>query len=194
MQRTNRTNRFIASIALTTTVALGLVAVPGIFSAAPASVASSITAQQLAAAPTPAQTSATVTGTVTQIVDGVAVTSPFTGTISNLTTSVVNGVLTLTGTLTGPGLPAGGVPFSVPLTALADASCTILTLNIGAIHLDVLGLVVNLAPVNLDITAVPGAGNLLGNLLCAVAHLLDGGGPLQGIAVLLNRLLTGLGL
>jgi hypothetical protein len=82
----------------------------------------------------------------------------------------------------------------VPLTALADASCTILTLNIGAIHLDLLGLVVDLAPVNLDITAVPGAGNLLGNLLCSVAHLLDNGGPLQGIAALLNRLLTGLGL
>jgi hypothetical protein len=187
-----RTNRFIASIALTTTAALGLVCVPGIASAAPTSAASSITAQQLAAAPN--QTSAPVTGTVTQIVDGVAVTSQFTGTISNLTTSVVNGVLTLTGTLTGTGLPAGGVPFSVPLTALADASCTILTLNIGAIHLDLLGLVVDLAPVNLDITAVPGAGNLLGNLLCSVAHLLDNGGPLQGIAALLNRLLTGLGL
>jgi len=26
----------------------------------------------------------------------------------------------------------------------------------------------------LDITAVPGAGNLLGNLLCAVANLLNG--------------------
>ena len=194
MQHTNRTNRFLASIALTTTAALGLVCVPGIASAAPTSAASSITAQQLAAAPTPAQTSAPVTGTVTQIVDGVAVTSQFTGTISNLTTSVVNGVLTLTGSLTGTGLPAGGVPFSVPLTALADASCTILTLNIGAIHLDLLGLVVDLAPVNLDITAVPGAGNLLGNLLCSVAHLLDNGGPLQGIAALLNRLLTGLGL
>ena len=194
MQRTNRTNRFIASIALTTTAALGLVCVPGIASAAPTSAASSITAQQLAAAPNPAQTSAPVTGTVTQIVDGVAVTSQFTGTISNLTTSVVNGVLTLTGTLTGTGLPAGGVPFSVPLTALADASCTILTLNIGPIHLDLLGLVVDLAPVNLNITAVPGAGNLLGNLLCSVAHLLDNGGPLQGIAALLNRLLTGLGL
>jgi|SRR6478609_1480233 len=191
MQRTNRTNRFIASIALTTTAALGLVCVPGIASAAPTSAASSITAQQLAAAPNPAQTSAPVTGTVT---DANGVVAQFTGTISNLTTSVVNGVLTLTGTLTGTGLPAGGVPFSVPLTALADASCTILTLNIGAIHLDLLGLVADLDPVNLNITAVPGAGNLLGNLLCSVAHLLDNGGPLQGIAALLNRLLTGLGL
>jgi hypothetical protein len=188
MRRTNRTNRFIAGVALTTAAVLGLVAAPGIASAAPAS---STTAQHaIAAANKPAQTSVPVTGTVTQA--GVA--TAFTGAISDLTTRVVNGVLTLTGTLTGTGLPAAGVPFSVPLAPAADASCSILTLNIGAIHLDLLGLVVDLAPVNLDITAVPGAGNLLGNLLCAVAHLLDNGGPLQGIAALLNRLLTGLGL
>ena len=57
-----------------------------------------------------------------------------------------------------------------------------------------LGLVIDLNEVNLDITAVPGAGNLLGNLLCAVAGLFDGGDPLGQIAALLNQLLTGLGL
>jgi hypothetical protein len=36
-------------------------------------------------------------------------------------------------------------------------------------------------------TAVPGAGDLLGNLLCAVAGLLDGG-PLAGLADLLNQI------
>jgi len=192
MQRTNSMNRFIASIALTTTAAFGLVAVPGIAFASPTATASSSAMQQFtaAAAPQPAQTSAPVTGTVTQA--GVA--APFTGTISNLTASVVDGVLTLTGTVTGTGLPAGGVPFSAPLAALVDTSCSILTLDIGAIHLDLLGLVVDLAPISLDITAVAGAGNLLGNLLCAVANLLNGGGPLQGIVALLNRLLTGLGL
>jgi hypothetical protein len=53
------------------------------------------------------------------------------------------------------------------------ATCQILNLDIGAIHLDLLGLVVDLAPVHLDITAQSGPGNLLGNLLCAVTHLLD---------------------
>jgi len=48
-----------------------------------------------------------------------------------------------------------------------------------------------LSAVDLDITAVPGPGNLLGNLLCAVAGLLDGGGPLAGIQNLLDRI-TGL--
>ena len=122
---------------------------------------------------------------------------PFTGELSNLTTSVVGGVLTLTGTITGTGLPAGGhdVLRADPGPRRRPTACTILTLDLGPLHLDLLGLVIDLAPVNLDITAVPGAGNLLGNLLCAVAGLLDGpGNPLGGIAALLNRLLTGLGL
>ena len=55
-------------------------------------------------------------------------------------------------------------------------------------HLDLLGLNVDLNQVVLNITAVPGAGNLLGNLLCSVAGLLDGSG-INGLANLLNRLL-----
>ena len=52
-----------------------------------------------------------------------------------------------------------------------------------------LGLRVALDPVVLLVEAVPGAGALLGNLLCAVAGLLDGGlgGALGG---LLGNLLT----
>jgi hypothetical protein len=44
----------------------------------------------------------------------------------------------------------------------------------------------------LNITAVPGAGNLLGNLLCAILGLLDGTGigGLSGILVnILNAIL-----
>src|SRR3712207_4466746 len=40
-------------------------------------------------------------------------------------------------------------------------SCRILELDIGRINLDLLGFVVNIAPISIDITAVPGAGNLL---------------------------------
>jgi hypothetical protein len=53
-------------------------------------------------------------------------------------------------------------------------ACGILFLNLGPIDLDLLGLTVDLSEVILDISAVPGPGNLLGNLLCAVAGLLDG--------------------
>jgi hypothetical protein len=48
-----------------------------------------------------------------------------------------------------------------------------------------------------DITAEPGPGNLLGNLLCAVVGLLDGG-PLAGLLgqlqTLLNQILAALNL
>jgi hypothetical protein len=44
----------------------------------------------------------------------------------------------------------------------------------------------------LVITATQGAGNLLGNLLCAVAELLDRGSPLTGLAGLLNNILRAL--
>jgi len=67
--------------------------------------------------------------------------------------------------------------------------CPILDLDIGAIHLDLLGLVVDLAPVHLNINAESGSGNLLGNLLCAVAGLLDGPSPLAtAITNLLNNI------
>ena len=74
-----------------------------------------------------------------------------------------------------------------PCLAVADQACDILNLDLGPLYLDVLGLVVDLSDVQLDITAEPGPGNLLGNLLCAVAGLLDG--PGGGLGNLLNRLL-----
>jgi hypothetical protein len=58
--------------------------------------------------------------------------------------------------------------------AQQQASCPILNLDLGPLDLNLLGLTVHLNEVVLDITAVPGAGNLLGNLLCAVANLLNG--------------------
>ena len=90
-------------------------------------------------------------------------------------------------------------------TALAAAAtCPILDLDIGAIHLDLLGLVLDLAPVKLDLTAVADAGNLLGNLLCGLVGLLDPlgfldqlAGTLQGLLDIINSIndiLGGIGL
>jgi hypothetical protein len=45
--------------------------------------------------------------------------------------------------------------------AAADPSCQILDLTLGPLHLDLLGLVVDLNQVHLNITAQPGSGNLL---------------------------------
>ena len=76
----------------------------------------------------------------------------------------------------------------------AQATCPILNLVLGPLHLDLLGLVIDLNQVELEITAEQGPGNLLGNLLCAIAGLLDGpASPLSGLAALLNRLLGALG-
>jgi hypothetical protein len=111
---------------------------------------------------------------------GVVAIGQLTGTI----TRVVDGVTTVLNV---------NQLVTLPVTPGA-ASCEILNLQIGAISLDLLGLVVNLAPIDLVITAVPGPGNLLGNLLCAVAGLLDGNGNAFGrLAGLLNDILRILG-
>ena len=63
----------------------------------------------------------------------------------------------------------------------APGACDILHLDLGPLDLDLLGLVIHLDEIVLDIVAQPGPGNLLGNLLCAVAGLLDGPGPIAGL-------------
>lgn len=64
---------------------------------------------------------------------------------------------------------------STGLAAAADipvpAGCTVLHLVLGPLDLNLLGLAIVLQQVTLDIVAVPGPGNLLGNLLCAIVGL-----------------------
>lgn len=71
------------------------------------------------------------------------------------------------------------VPFTAPVNiSLAPdqtpGTCPVLDLALGPINLDLLGLVVETSPICLNITAIPGGG-LLGDLLCSVANLLNGG-------------------
>jgi hypothetical protein len=84
-------------------------------------------------------------------------------------------------------LDTGGAATSTQALA---ATCDILHLNLGPLDLDLLGLVVHLDKVVLDIVAQSGAGNLLGNLLCAVAGLLDPAGGLGGLLGQLSGLLN----
>ena len=72
------------------------------------------------------------------------------------------------------------------------ATCEILHLDLGPLALNLLGLNVNLSEVVLDINAQTGAGNLLGNLLCAVTNLLNGAGTLVDVANVLNQILGAL--
>ena len=119
----------------------------------------------------------------------------FTGTATVTRFVNNNGVLTAVGVLTGIVTPTNGTPstvistFATPVT-IAAATCSILNLVLGPLHLNLLGLVVDLNQVVLDITGVTGPGNLLGNLLCGIAGLLDSPG---GLARLLNQILGILG-
>lgn len=81
---------------------------------------------------------------------------------------------------------------SYPSGVAAAKTCDILDLVLGPLHLDLLGLHVDLKKVVLHITVESGPGNLLGNLLCAIAHLLDGTTlkQLLKLANLLNQILT----
>ncbi len=121
--------------------------------------------------------------------------------------AVEDGAMTVTGTLSGV-IPREG-RFSKQITTTVESAngmsltdgdasamrlaaaqgCDVLNLVLGPLDLNLLGLNVSLNEVVLDIVAVPGAGNLLGNLLCAVAGLLDPASPLEGLLTQLTGLL-----
>ena len=150
-----------------------------------------------AAAPTP-----TSTATATTAAPGLQIPINFSSTngsfagVFNLTRFVVrNGQLAAVGTLTGTvtnaaGQTVGAVVRTITLPVLnITGTCDILHLELGPIDLDLLGLVVHVDKIVIDIDAQSGPGNLLGNLLCAIAGLLDGGGALSQIVALLNQIL-----
>lgn len=154
----------------------------------------------LAPAALAAPQAAPSTGTLTTPITGtVANGGTFAGTL-NITRFVNQGgtlaaVGTLTGTLTNAAGAVIGTVTNVPVTvpvAAASGSCQILNLTLGPLDLNLLGLMVHLNQVVLNISAQPGPGNLLGNLLCAVANLLNGGAPLGALAGLLNNILRNL--
>ncbi len=139
--------------------------------------------------------------------------SPASGTVTNTQTGAVSQVasvdvvrfglqngqlVALTRLLDSTGRVLTAVPIPVQNARVSGASgatrlqqlnsCRILHLELGPLDLNLLGLRIQLNRVVLDITAERGPGNLLGNLLCAVAGLLDGS-PTAGLAALLNRIL-----
>jgi hypothetical protein len=150
------------------------------------------------AAPSAPAAARPVTALATPIT-GTADNGSFAGTFTPSRFSARNGGLLATGVLTGTVSDASGAPIgtvtrtvSMPVT-IAAVSCQVLNLVLGPLHLDLLGLVVDLNQVHLVINAVPGAGNLLGNLLCALTGLLNGTPTLGGLSALLNAILAVLG-
>lgn len=102
------------------------------------------------------------------------------GTLTSGLTSILNRGL---GALTNPA----------NATVLPSTTTNILHLAVGPLKLDLLGLKVNLdnchnGPVTVDINAVSGSGNLLGNLLSSIAHLADRNPTIAAIDHLLANL------
>lgn len=144
-------------------------------------------------------------GSVTiPVVGSGAAGSQFNGTFKVTGFHYDSGVVYADGILTGVATTASGVtsvlqtvssalqlPSSAaPIAAAPAASCSILNLVIGPINLNLLGLSITTDQITLNITAIPGAGNLLGNLLCDVTNLLN---PSSQLASLLNQILGILG-
>jgi hypothetical protein len=121
--------------------------------------------------------------------------------VTSVAADSVTGALSATGNLTGTITNSAGTVLgtvnqvvTVPLASVSG-SCTILTLTLGPLDLNLLGLMVHLNQVVLNITAQPGPGNLLGNLLCSIAGLLNGGNLnnlVTQLVGLLNQLLAAL--
>jgi len=158
--------------------------------------AAGLTATSVAAAP---KGTTSTTAFITSFVPGAG---GFVGTltVTNFQTTA-SGILAAAGTLSGnvlngTGGVAGQVTQAVTVPVAVTASCEILTLTLGPLDLNLLGLVVHLNQVVLTINAVPGGGNLLGNLLCAVANLLNNPGALtnllSNLVSLLNQILAAL--
>jgi hypothetical protein len=160
--------------ALMTVLSLGLVAV-GPAQAAPRTAESAV-----------AEVNETVTG-----VGGLPATlvGEFTATRFVRDGNVLSAVGTFTGTLGGVPVTDDAVTAEVRLQQ-STGSCEILDLVLGPLNLDLLGLVITLDTVHLNITAEQGPGNLLGNLLCAIAGLLDGPTGLNTIVGQITRLLN----
>jgi hypothetical protein len=116
-------------------------------------------------------------------------------TIRNFTPSqqqlFANGTLSFTD-------PAGigrQVPVRLPVNDITTqqdgGTCQILFLDLGPLHLELLGLIIDISQIIISITADPTAG-ILGSLLCAIANLFDLG-DFQQVANLLRQLLDLLG-
>jgi hypothetical protein len=173
------------TIAALSATAVGLTVAP----------ATSASPEQSVAAASPALT-VPVTGTATNALGQVV---NFAGQFTFQRFQFANGQLSAVGQLAGTltntvtGVPqAVSQTLTLPIGSLS-ATCQILHLVIGPIDLNLLGLVVHTNQIVLDITAQSGPGNLLGNLLCAVAGLLDSNASGQGLAQILNQILRILG-
>lgn len=122
-----------------------------------------------------------------------------TGAIENLRSTTAQGNLTLTGTLTLTDPPGGSHQFRQTLTLsqlYVNTASTVLILDLGTLDLDQIGSTIKLIPVELtvDPEEESGSTSLLPAMYGWLSGLLDHDGPVEGVATLLNRIFTSLGL
>jgi hypothetical protein len=118
--------------------------------------------------------------------------------LSGVTVDAVNRVIRATGgTVSGT---IAGLPFTTDITdfelelipaAVPGPECSVLSLELAPIDLDLLGLHVDTSEICLNVTAIRGGG-LLGNLLCGLSGDILGGGNLNALLGQLTDLLENL--
>ena len=151
----------------------------------------------LATTPANAAPSRTHLVTATAAVTGTLEGRAFTGRMSNLSASVVNGTATLSGSLKGTGLPAAGTMFTTEITSVSavdpvpapvapvpapiptvsipsQPECTVLAVSVSDLRVNLLGLIILIPELQLIAGGVTGPDALLGNVLC---NLAGGAGP-----------------
>jgi hypothetical protein len=111
--------------------------------------------------------------------------------LSQILSGLGSDLNTLTTGLTG--LLNGALGAATGPAAVSSATTNVLNLSLGPVDLNLLGLDVHLdncanGPVTVSVTATPGAGNLLGNLVSNLAHLLDNGSPLAAITSRIDKI------
>jgi hypothetical protein len=133
----------------------------------------------------------------------------FAGTLSVLKFAVHDGQVAAIGMVRGTATSAAGIPLGTALVGpitlpvqvgpgvttmtsaaapvAAQATCQVLHLDLGAVNLNVLGLVVTTQPITLDISG--DTAGVLGNLVCTVLDTLNN---VVGLVALLNQLLGSL--
>ncbi len=106
--------------------------------------------------------------------------------VGTLTGKLKGKKVTKTGVRMPAGVPTTGRGAQVPPIA---GACQVLNLVLGPININLLGVSVRTNQINLRIDAVPGAGNLLGNLLCGITNILNPATtPLSQLAQILSAL------
>jgi len=131
---------------------------------------------------------------------GTTATDPLGGFLGGLGASDLSTLTSGLTSLLNGGL--GGLTSPSNATVLPTSTTNILHLSVGPLDLNLLGLHVTLdncdgGPVTVDVNAVSGSGNLLGNLLGGIAHLADHNPNIAAIDHLLaniGRTLNRLGL